>query len=78
MGQLVDAQGIPQSGAEVALLVDQRTLGAARTDVNGNFAYRGVQGGVYQIAAANGTGVYRLWAPGTAPKGTPTTALLVT
>lgn len=76
VGQLVDAQGIPQGGVGVTLTLEQRPLGVASTDANGRFAYRGVQGGVYQLTAANGTGVYRLWAPGTAPKGTPMTALV--
>lgn len=76
VGQLVDAQGVPLGGVDVVLLLEQRPLGAARTDANGGFAYRGVQGGVYRLTAANETGVYRLWAPGTAPKGTPTMALV--
>lgn len=78
LGQLVDAQGVPQSGVGVALLLEQRSLGVATTDANGTFAYRNVRGGVYQLTAANGTSACRLWAPGTAPKGTPEKALMVT
>ena len=75
-GQLVDAQGVSKAGVEVTLLLDQRPLGVASTDAQGRFAFRGVRGGVYQMKAANGTGSYRLWAPGTAPKGTSSVALV--
>ena len=68
-GQLFDAQGSPKAGMEVALLLEQRSLGTARTDTQGRFAFRGVRGGVYQLTTANGTGSYRLWAPGDCSQG---------
>jgi len=75
-GQLADAQGVSKAGVDVTLLLEQRSLGTAQTDAQGNFAFRGVRGGIYQLTAANGAGSYRLWAPGTAPKGTTTRALV--
>lgn len=76
VGQLVDAQGVPKAGVDVKLLLEQRPLSVTQTDAQGKFAFRGVRGGIYQLTAANGTESYRLWAPGTAPKGTPPTALM--
>ncbi len=77
MGQLIDAQGVPKAGMNVNLLLEQRLLGTATTDSQGNFAFRGVRGGVYQLATANNASVYRLWAPGTEPKGTSAKAQLI-
>jgi len=75
-GQLVDAQGVPKAGVDVSLLLEQRSLAVTQTDAQGRFAFRGVRGGVYQLTAANGTGSYRVWSPGTEPKGTPAMALM--
>ena len=75
-GQLVDAQGNPMTDAGVTLLLEQKSLGVAKTDAQGRFVFRGLRGGVYQLTAANGTGSYRLWAEGTAPKGTSQFALV--
>lgn len=75
-GQLVDAQGSPMADVGVTLMLEQRSLGVAQTDAQGRFAFRGVRGGVYQLTAASGTGSYRLWALGTAPKGTSSVALM--
>ncbi len=69
-GQFYDAQGVPRTGVDVTLLLEQRSLAKTQTDAEGKFAFQGVRGGIYQLTAANGTGSYRLWAPGTAPKGT--------
>jgi hypothetical protein len=77
-GQLVDAQGVAKAGVDVTLLLEQRPLGTSNTDAQGRFAFQGVRGGVYQLTAAGGTASYRLWAPGTAPKGTTTMALMTT
>ncbi len=77
-GQLVDAQNVPKAGVDVQLLLEQRPVGATQTNAQGRFAFRGVRGGVYQLTAASETDSYRLWAPGTAPKGTPSRALVTT
>ena len=76
VGQLVDAEGVPKVGADVKLVLEQRPVGVAQTNARGEFAFRGVRGGVYQLSSASGTDTYRLWAPGTAPKGTPDRALM--
>ena len=76
-GQVVDAQGVPAVGADVALLLEQRSLGVAKTDARGRFLFRGVRGGVYQLAAGDGAGNFRVWASGTEPKGTPAVAQVI-
>lgn len=76
VGQLVDTQGVPKAGMNVTLSLEQRPLAVAKTDAAGRFAFGGLQGGVYQLTAADGSGVYRLWVPGTAPKGTSPIAMI--
>lgn len=77
-GQLVDAQNVPQAGKKVTLLAESRSLVTTMTNERGNFAFGGLQGGMYQVAAAGRVDDYRLWAPGTEPKGVPSMALIVT
>ncbi|MGQ9503413.1 MAG: carboxypeptidase-like regulatory domain-containing protein [Thermogutta sp.] len=69
LGQVVTPQGTPVADTIVTVSNGQQALGVAKTDAQGRFAFRGLQGGVYQLSAANGSGVYRLWAPRTAPPG---------
>ncbi len=76
-GQIVDAQNVGKAGEKVTLLYESRPLAVVPADKSGNFAFRGLRGGMYQVAAAGRVEGYRLWAPGTAPKGVPTGALLV-
>jgi len=78
VGQLVNAQNIPQLGQKVTLLTESRPLVTVMTDERGAFAFRGLQGGMYQVAAAGSVEDYRFWAPGTEPKGVPSMALIVT
>lgn len=76
VGKLVDAQGLPLAGVDVTLVAEQQPLGTRTTSREGVFTFRGVRGGIYQLTGANGAATYRLWAPGTAPKGTGSMALL--
>ena len=68
-GQVVDPQGSPQSNQLVAVRQQERIIATARTDQGGRFSIGGLPGGVYQIVAADGAGVYRLWAPIRRPGG---------
>jgi len=67
VGQVVDGQGQALPQAEVALHVAGRPIGTAKTDPRGLFAFRGLKGGVYQLTAAEGQAICRVWAAGTAP-----------
>jgi hypothetical protein len=77
LGQVVDPQGKGLQNTNVALRHYDREVVAASTGAEGYFAIKNVRGGVYQIASGDGIGVYRLWAPGTAPPSAQEGALLV-
>ena len=76
-GQLLDAQTVGKAREQVTLLLDQRPIARSETDAQGRFSFQGVRGGVYQLAAAGKVEVYRLWAPGTEPKGVSHMALMI-
>lgn len=67
VGQVVDAQGVAQSLATVTLANHEREIAQVRADHEGKFSVSGLQGGVYRISANNQEGIYRVWAPDTAP-----------
>ena len=76
-GQLLDAQGAPQAGAEVTAIQAGKTVAVARTDRAGRFLLADLSGGVYELRAPAASGVYRLWAPRTAPPAAQDGVLLV-
>ena len=67
VGVVVDAQGTAQAMTTVSLSNHEQELVRVRTDHEGRFSIPGLQGGVYRIAANGQEGVYRAWAPQTAP-----------
>ena len=67
VGQLVNAQGIPQAKQKVSLIQKQKVLVTSETDRNGYFAFTQVPAGTYQVAAPKAQGLCRVWAPKTAP-----------
>jgi hypothetical protein len=77
LGQVVDSQAVPQVGVDVRLMSQGKLVAAAKTGANGRFEMRGLSGGVYQLQAAAGGGVFRLWAPGTAPPSAQSAAMVV-
>lgn len=77
LGQVVDPQGKGVEGTTVALRHQDREVVRTSTGAEGYFAVKEVRGGVYQIASGENGGVYRLWAPGTAPPAAYEGALLV-
>jgi hypothetical protein len=66
-GQVVDAQGAVQAGTPVVIFAGGREVARVATNRNGVFSAPGLKGGVYEVAAAGHRGVYRAWAPRTAP-----------
>jgi len=77
LGQVVNAQGIPQSKVPVALMQGSKTLVRTATNPGGFFAVSRVPSGTYRISAGKTQGVYRLWAAKTAPPKARPGALLV-
>jgi hypothetical protein len=78
VGQVVNAQGVGVENATVSLRSESKSLLAPPTGKQGYFAIRNLQPGVYLLTAANGQGICRLWAPGTAPPNAQKGALIVT
>jgi len=67
VGQVVDAQGVAVAMAPVAISSAGKEVARTQSDNTGKFSVSGLKGGVYQVAAAGHQGVYRVWAPQTAP-----------
>lgn len=78
LGQVVDPQGRALAGVPVSLRYQDQDIATTKTGDEGYFAISGVpHGGVYQIAAGEGHGVFRLWTPGAAPPTVQPGALVV-
>jgi hypothetical protein len=77
VGQVVDTHGAGIGGTEVSVRQGAKDPVATKTGPDGSFAVKGLRGGVYQVAAVDGHGVYRLWTAGTAPPAASNKALLV-
>jgi Carboxypeptidase regulatory-like domain len=76
-GQVVDPQGRPAAATRVVLAQEGKPTAATQTDAQGRFTFTGLKGGVYQLATAQGGGMYRLWTPGAAPPAAHADALVV-
>jgi hypothetical protein len=76
-GRVVNAQGAPAANEFVAVQFDGRTVATAKSDTQGYFAVRGLRGGTYRVAAAGGSGIYRLWAENSAPPAARPSVLIV-
>ncbi len=77
LGQVVDEQGVGLGNVPVSLRSQDRELAAGKTNQDGTFGFKGLRGGVYQIVADQGQGVYRVWTVGTAPPAAQDGALVV-
>lgn len=77
VGQVVDQQGQAVANTPVIIHQQEQEVASTATDANGQFRVSGLHGGVYQVSAAQGTAVYRLWAPQTAPPAAQASAMLV-
>jgi hypothetical protein len=67
LGHVLDQNGAGKAFVPVVLYEGGQKLAETRTDAVGQFGFRNLRGGVYQLTAAGGTGAYRFWAHGTAP-----------
>ncbi len=76
-GVLVDEHGRPLVKSAVIIRQGRRVFSRTVTGLKGEFLFKGLRGGVYQIASVRGQGAFRVWAPGTAPKTARRQALIV-
>jgi hypothetical protein len=76
-GQVLDAQGVPQRQIKVAVGKTNQQPTYVSTDGTGQFSVQGLSAGVYQVQTSHGSGVYRVWAPRTAPPSAQAGVLVV-
>jgi hypothetical protein len=76
-GQVLDTQGAPLPGIPVVVARQGQPVATTKTAADGSFAVTGLRGGIYEIVTAQGSAVYRLWAPRTAPPAATASALIV-
>jgi hypothetical protein len=73
-GQVVDSQGLAMKAVPVSVWYENNQVATTVSDEQGRFSVGGLRGGVHQVSAGQGAGVYRLWtaeaAPPTAANGT--------
>ena len=77
VGLVVDAQAKPLAKAEVSIRQAGKEVARTTTDKNGVFAAKGLRGGQYQVATAQGVVNYRLWADKTAPPTARSAAMVI-
>ncbi len=67
VGRIVDSKGLAVANSPVSLQTGGKEVARVVSDDMGRFRATGLKGGVYQVASTGQQGVYRLWAPQTAP-----------
>jgi hypothetical protein len=76
-GRVVDHTGTPVRGADVVIRQGQKEIAKLSTDQHGQFAVKGLKGGVYEVASGKTVGVYRVWQEAAAPPAAKEQALLI-
>lgn len=66
-GQFVNKAGVAKANETVVIAQKGKAIAVGKTDKQGRIAAHGMRPGLYKIETAKTSGVYRLWAPGTAP-----------
>ena len=77
-GQLIDLRGGNAVGVPVSVKSQDKLIVRTVTVKDGHFAVPGLKGGVYQVAAGQGQGVYRLWTAKAAPPSAQKNAIVFT
>jgi len=75
-GQVLDSQGSGVSAIPVTLKSEYHEPVITTTLEDGRFAFRGLSGGVYQVAAEEEVNTLRAWAPQTAPPAAQSRAII--
>lgn len=76
-GQVLDAQGAPQSQVKVAIGQTTGEPVFVSTDAAGEFNVPDLSAGVYYVQTSQARSMYRVWAPGTAPPSAQAGVLMV-
>lgn len=76
-GQVISSQGQALANAPITLHQGKSELAMTTTDKNGQFAVKGLKGGVYVVSTEGAAGVVRAWMPQTAPPSSVNGILLV-
>jgi hypothetical protein len=77
-GQLIDLRGGNAAGVPVSVKTQNKEVLSTITAKDGHFTIPGLRGGVYQVSAAQGQGVYRLWTAKAAPPSAQKNAIVFT
>jgi hypothetical protein len=78
-GQVVDLQSRSVSGVPISVRAQDKEVARTTTANDGRFTVQGLRGGrVYQVAAGEGQGVYRLWTAKAAPPSAQSNAIVYT
>ena len=67
LGRIVDERGQALPNTPVSLQTGGKEVARVTSDDMGRFQAEGLKGGVYRVASQGHQGVYRFWAPRTAP-----------
>ena len=76
-GQVVNTQGAPLVRTAVSVQSGGHEVASTTTNQRGEFAVNNLRGGNYTIAAADSSGVYRVWTASVAPPAAKPGVLLV-
>jgi hypothetical protein len=76
-GTLTNAQGQPRATTELVVRHGGKQLTTTRSESNGKFAIRNLRPGLYEINTDRSYGLYRIWAPRSAPPVAQRGALIV-
>jgi hypothetical protein len=76
-GQVVDAKGTAMKAIPVSVWFNNQQVAKTVSDDSGRFTVTGLRGGVHQVTAGQGAGVYRLWTVDAAPPSATSGAVVV-
>ncbi|HTM54316.1 MAG TPA: carboxypeptidase-like regulatory domain-containing protein [Pirellulales bacterium] len=76
-GVVVDGQGAPMIEKEVTVLQSGKVVARTTSNAKGEFAVRGLRGGVYQVIAGQGGTTLRAWEGNAAPPAAKPGAMIV-
>jgi hypothetical protein len=67
LGTVLDEKGNARGAVPVAISRQGNVIARTETNASGQFAVQGLSGGLHEVQTPVGSGVYRFWAPRTAP-----------